>query len=238
MVFFLNEQGQCTKGQKAKGKRQGAKGKRQRGKRQGQFGAGRSFRRQNYLLLAGHCDTVFNSFFKAMKIKTLSKNILSGSFAALLVSVFFTAFGCKTETTCKYKPTPIFEAGLPHVTQYDFQKQGSKSLESLLLDTGVLLEIDQDICNESRQEYRFNVKGNYTSFPDSLWLREASRQLVFLSTFSPKQAALKTWADVIEQRRGEMRLGEDREMEPGIFVRVDRVVGPDESTLVLVFLQK
>lgn len=215
---------------------QGAKGK--EAKCKGNLERGRSFRRQNYLLLAGHCDTVFNSFFKAMKIKILSKNILPGYFAALLVSVFFTTFGCKTETTCKYKPTPIFEAGLPHVTQYDFQKQGNKSLESLLLDTGVLLEIDQDICNESRQEYRFNVKGNYTAFPDSLWLREASRQLVFLSTFSAKQAALKTWADVIEQRRSEMRLGEDREMEPGIFVRVDRVVGPEESTLVLVFLQK
>lgn len=107
-----------------------------------------------------------------------------------------------------------------------------------MLDTGVLLEINQDICNESRQEYRFNVKGNFSQFPDSLWLKEATRQLVFLSTFSPKQSAFKAWADVIELRRSDMRLGEDREVEPGVFVRVDRVLSPEESTLVLVFSQK
>ena len=81
------------------------------------------------------------------------------------------------------------------------------------------------------------MKGNFSQFPDSLWLKEATRQLVFLSTFSPKQAAFKAWADVIELRRADMRLGEDREVEPGVFVRVDRILSPEESTLVLVFSQ-
>ena len=116
--------------------------------------------------------------------------------------------------------------------------QGRQSLESLLLDTNVLLEIHQDVCTETRQEYRFKVQGDYNQFPDSLWLKEATRQLVFLSSFSAKQAPLKAWADIIEMRRSEMKLGEDREVEPGIFVRVDRVVSPEESTLLLVFSQK
>ena len=107
-----------------------------------------------------------------------------------------------------------------------------------MLDTNVLLEISQDVCTETRQEYRFKVQGNFSQFPDSLWLKEATRQLVFLSSFSPKQAPLKIWADVIENRRSEMKLGEDREVEPGVFVRVDRVVSPEESTLMLVFSQK
>lgn len=182
-----------------------------------------------------------------MIIKRLSAPVLSCiSFLSLLKCLFCTipvillalAAGCGSEKTCKYKPSPVFEEGLPHVSEYHFEKQGTQSLESLMLDTGVLLEISQDICNESRQEYRFNVKGNFSQFPDSLWLKEATRQLVFLSSFSPKQSALKAWADVIEQRRSEMRLGEDREMEPGIFVKVDRVVSPEESTLVLIFSQK
>lgn len=151
------------------------------------------------------------------------------------VSVFF---ACQNDKPCKYKPAPIFEAGLPHVTQYNFEKEGPQSLESLLLDTGVLLEIEQNICETSKQEYRFLVKGDYSTFPDSLWLKEATRQLVFLSSFSPKQAALKAWADVLEERRSEMRLGEDREVQPGISVRVDKVVGPDQSTLILVFSQQ
>jgi hypothetical protein len=145
---------------------------------------------------------------------------------------------CQTPKTCKYKPAPVFEAGLPHVLQYNFEIQGQQSLESLMLDTNVLLEISQDVCTETRQEYRFKVQGDYSQFPDSLWLKEATRQLVFLSSFSPKQAPLKAWADIIEMRRGEMKLGEDREVEPGVFVRVDRVVSPEQSTLLLVFSQK
>jgi len=166
-------------------------------------------------------------------------NCLNVFFVAVVPGVLMlAAISCQSTPSCKYKPAPVFEAGLPHVTEYYFEKQGSQSLERLMLDTGVLLEINQEICNESRQEYRFNVKGNFSQFPDSLWLKEATRQLVFLSTFSPKQAAFKAWADVIELRRTDMRLGEDREVEPGVFVRVDRILSPEESTLVLVFSQK
>ncbi len=155
--------------------------------------------------------------------------------AALAV---FLIFSSKNDKPCKYKPSPIFEAGLPHVTQYNYETQGAQSLESLFLDTNVWLEIHQEVCHDTRQEYRFKVQGDYSQYPDSLWLKEATRQFVFLSSFSQKQAPLKMWADVIEMRRSDMKLGEDREVEPGVFVRVDRVVSPEESTLMVVFSQK
>jgi len=158
--------------------------------------------------------------------------------ALITFSLLLPLFSCKNEKTCKYKPAPVFEAGLPHVLQYNFEKQGSQSLESLMLDTHVLLEIHQDVCEQTRQEYRFTVQGDYSKYPDSLWLKEASRQLVFLSTFSPKQAPLKAWADMIELRRPDMRLGEDREVEKGVFVRVDRIVSPEQSTMLVVFSQQ
>ena len=144
---------------------------------------------------------------------------------------------CQDEQKCRYKPEPIFEKGLPHVVAYNFEKQGNESLESLMLDTNVLLEINQEVCTKTRQEYRFTVKGDFRQFADSMWTREAVRQLVFLSTFSQKQAALKAWADVLEERRASMRLGQDLEVQPGVSVRVDRVVSPEQSTLMLVFAQ-
>ncbi len=149
----------------------------------------------------------------------------------------FGANGCQ-DKKCKYKPTAIFEQGLPHIQQYNFEVQGQESMESLLLDTGTLLEVYQNICEESLQEYKFTVNGNFSNFPDSLWLREASRQMVFLSSFSPKQKALKDWGDMIEQRRPEMRLGENREIQPGIFVKVDKIAGGDKGVLTLTFSQK
>lgn len=159
------------------------------------------------------------------------------SSALLLVSLF--AFGaCQNEKTCKFKPMPVFEKGLPHVLAYNFEVQGTQSLESLQLDRGILLEISQEVCDQTRQEFRFNVEGDYSTKPDSFWLKEATRELVFLSSFSEKQAPLKAWADIIELRRADMHLGEDREVQPGIFLRVDRVVNPQQATLMLVFSQQ
>ena len=156
----------------------------------------------------------------------------------ILLFLLLLLAACNSEEKCKYKPEPIFEQGLPHVEQYNFEKQGNQSLESLLLDTKVLLEIHQDVCTKTRQEYQFNVAGDFSRFPDSLWLKEAVRQLVYLSTFSPKQAPLKAWADVLEAQRTTMRLGEDSEVQPGVFVRVDRIISPEKSTLLLVFAQE
>lgn len=167
--------------------------------------------------------------------------LISNTSRWLLLAALFTIIGlsaCGNQPSCKYKPSPVFEKGLPHIKEYNFETQGSQSLESLLLDRGVLLEISQEVCNETRQEYRFIVGGDYVAQPDSFWLKEATRQLVFLSSFSEKQAPLKAWADIIEERRSEMRLGEDREVQPGVFVRVDRITNPQQATLILVFAQK
>jgi hypothetical protein len=152
--------------------------------------------------------------------------------------VLLSVVACQSNKKCKYKPAPVFEQQLPHIVQYNFEQQGTQSLESILLDTKVLLEIHQDVCDYTRQEYRFKVKGDYTAFPDSMWQKEAVRQLVFLSTFSSKQASLKAWADIIEERRRDMRLGEDMEVQSGIFIRIDRILSPEESTLLLVFRQE
>jgi len=148
------------------------------------------------------------------------------------------ALSCKNETKCKYKPEPIFGPDLPHVKQYNFEKEGNQSLESLMLDTGTLVEVGQDVCNGTRQEFRFTVQGDFRQYADSMWLREAVRQMVFLSSFSPAQAPLRSWADVLEDARPQMRIGEDTEIQAGISVRVDRVVGPEQSALLLILSQE
>jgi hypothetical protein len=142
------------------------------------------------------------------------------------------------EKKCPYKPEAIFAKDLPHIQQYNFEKEGHESMESMLLDTDVLLEIYQNVCEQTMQEYKFTVKGDFATYPDSLWLREASRQLVFLSSLSEKQRGLKDWGDIIEMRRSDMKLGELREVQPGIFVKVDRIVSPDQGVLLLTFSQQ
>ncbi len=162
------------------------------------------------------------------------KNIIK----TLAFGLILLLIACQNPPACKYKPTPIFAKDLPHIVQYNFEIQGSQSLESLMLDRGIMVEVGQEVCGDTKQEFRFKVKGDFTVQPDSFWLKEASRQFVYLSSFSPKQAALKDWGDIIELRRKDMSLGQAREVQPGVFVRVDRVISPEEAVLSVVFSQK
>lgn len=152
---------------------------------------------------------------------------------------FFLFFACKSKPEkCKYKPVAIFEKGLPHIEQYNYEVEGNQSMESLLLDTGVLLEVAQEVCSETKQEFRFTVQGDRTQYPDSLWLKEAARQMVFLSSFSTKQAPLKTWGDMIESVRRDMKIGEPLEVQPGITVQIDKITGKEQSTLQVLLAQQ
>lgn len=150
----------------------------------------------------------------------------------------FLLSACETNKRCKYKPEPVFEAGLAHITAYNFEVQGAQSLESIMLDGKLLLEISQEVCDHTRQEFRFTVPGDRRAYADSLWFKEAARQMVVLSALSPKQAALKSWGDVIENNRPEMKLGQDFPVQAGITVRVDRVLSPEQSVLLVVLGQE
>jgi hypothetical protein len=69
-------------------------------------------------------------------------------------------------------------------------------------------------------------------------MKEATRELVYLSGLSPKQRALRDWADIIEANRSAMRLGEAKTVQPGISVSVDKVLSPEQGTLIVVFSQE
>lgn len=158
-----------------------------------------------------------------------------------LFIALISCYRCETSARCKYRPAPIFEAGLPNVDRYQYEQKGRQSLESLALSTGVLLDVFQDVCDQTRQEYRFTVPApgvQYVQRPDSLWMKEASRQLFFLSTLSPKQAALRNWADALETARPEMKLGAPYSISTGITITVDRVLGAEQSTLLVIFYQE
>jgi hypothetical protein len=140
---------------------------------------------------------------------------------------------CDGEQKCKYKPEPIFSKDLKGVLQYNFETYGSQSLESVFFENNILLELHQDVCNQSAQEYKFTVKGDYSAYPDSLWIREAVRQLTYLSTLSPKQAALKEWAGILEVNRKRMKLAESTKISSGVYAKVDRILSPEQSILIL-----
>lgn len=164
--------------------------------------------------------------------------MMKNALVLLFVLALFVAACQSGQQPCKYKPSPVFEANQPGVRAYNFEVQSSQSLESVLLETGTLLEIHQEVCQHTRQEYRFIVRGDFSAIADSSWMKEATRELVYLSGLSPKQRALRDWADIIEANRPTMRLGEAKTVQPGISVSVDKVLSPEQGTLIVVFSQE
>jgi hypothetical protein len=156
----------------------------------------------------------------------------------LIITSFCLLIACESEQKCKYKPEPIFSKDLKGVVQYNFEKYGTQSLESIFFENSILLELHQDVCNQSQQEYKFTVKGDYSAYPDSLWIKEAVRQLTYLSTLSPKQAPLKEWAGILEVNRNRMKLAESTKVSSGVFAKVDRVLSPEQSVLILTLESK
>lgn len=163
-------------------------------------------------------------------------NFAKTTLFAIGIAASFAA--CQTEKKCKYKPEPVLSKDLPGVLQYNFEVQGTESLESVFFQNQVLLELHQEVCDKTQQEYKFTVKGDYSAFADSLWMREAVRQLTWLSTLSERQAPLREWAGILEANRPAMRLAEDHEIQPGVAVKVDKVVSPEQSVLLVTFAQK
>jgi hypothetical protein len=196
--------------------------------------------RQSIHSIIGRGLNAVLTFFIAKNMADLTicrfPSLRPASSALALWAVLLTA--CADTQKCPYKPAAILEAGLPHLQRYHFEKNGQTSSEKAQLDYGVTLEIAQEICQNTRQEYRFTVQGDYASFPDSLWVREASSQLQRLSLLSPKQQALSAWAQAIHDRRPDFRLGEVLEVAPGIGIRIDRVLSPEQATLQVVFTQQ
>jgi hypothetical protein len=135
-------------------------------------------------------------------------------------------------------PQPIFAPEMAGVAKHHFESAGQESLEELILERGVYLKIHQTGCDKLKQDFQFKVQGDYATYPDSLWLREAVRQFYHLGNLSEKTAGLKMWASAIEAARGEMRLAEPKQVDEGIYIQVDKIIGSSESTLRVVFSQQ
>lgn len=158
--------------------------------------------------------------------------ILQGAIGILLVAMI-TSCG-DNAPTCKYgDAAPIFSQELPGVVKHTFEKEKTGSLESVQFDKGMKLEVRQSGCTALKQEFRFIVPGNYAQYPDSSWIKESVKQLLFLSKLSFAQDGLKMWAGAIELQKSNIKLGQPTEIEQGIFVKIDKILSPEQSILLV-----
>ena len=160
-----------------------------------------------------------------------------------LFSIFYclTIASCKTKTTapCKYgAPTAIFNDSMQGVKKHFFQVKDGTGVEMVALKDHYLLEIEQSGCDEIQQQFSFVMHGKFMDAPDSFWVQLAVKQFRDMAKMSPKLQPFNAWADAIEATKTQLKLSEPTEIQPKYLCRIDKVVSPEQATLVILLSEK
>jgi len=144
---------------------------------------------------------------------------------------------CQGEKKCEFKPEPIFKKEWKGISNYDFKAEGQKSTEKALFANGTRLELFQEVCDYSQQEFHFYIKGSeeMKNLPDAFWITEASNQFYYLSSLNPEIRSIASYGNFIKQDAHEIQLGEKHDTQEGNSILIDRIIGTDEMKIIVKF---
>jgi len=156
------------------------------------------------------------------------------------LTLFFFAiilFSCQGEKKCEFKPEPIFKKEWKNISNYSFQAEGKKSTKKVSFANGLRLELFQEVCDYSQQEFNFYIKGKeeMKNLPDAFWVTEAMNHFYFLSSLSPEIRSIASYGDFIKQDAHLIQLGEKHETQEGNSIMIDRIIGTDEMKIIVKF---
>lgn len=146
--------------------------------------------------------------------------------------------GDGTFVACKYsQPEAIFSLTTPTVLGHKFVIKDDSSIEDVRFENGTNLEIIQSGCNNIRQEYLLHLEGTLGQEAPEFWLRQAVNLFYNLGDISEEYAPMLFWAEAIANIAEDMKLGQSYEVQPGISVKVDKLVEAKDGLLVVILEQ-
>ena len=162
------------------------------------------------------------------------------SFLLLLACLLFYQCADNSSADCRYgSPKAIFSDALPSIVRHEFKADGQQAQERVQFDNGLALELLQSGCNSIQQEFRFVQALQEESLPrDSYWLEQAANLLKYLSNLSEEHVSFGQWAQLIDTQKENLKLGQKMEVQPQIFVRVDRIKMAQENLIVIELSQE
>ncbi len=156
----------------------------------------------------------------------------------LMIFILILTISCRQggkSSDCEYgSPTAIFNADQPGIQQHSFALQGNEAREEVIFSDGLELTLLQSGCDNIRQEFQFNLKGNFSTQTPDFWITQAIQKLKRLGSMGYNYNGFSQWAQFIEAQKGNMKLAESTALEPGFYVQIDRILGVDNATLVLI----
>jgi hypothetical protein len=157
-------------------------------------------------------------------------------FQILLVILLFTS--CQEEQKCKFKINPIFNSFIGvSFTDHSFDHQGTKATEKVTFSNGVRLELYQTICNDSQQEYHFFIKGDFRNQTDEFWVNQAAQQFYNMARSAKEVEGVSGFGVLLENDPKMFPLGEKVGIEDRVSVKIDKLVGIEESQVIITVSQ-
>ncbi len=144
----------------------------------------------------------------------------------------------KTFKDCTFgEPQPIFSENLTGVKTHKFTLNKLDAREEVFFENGKELVINQSGCDHIKQEFLFNI---IKEIPDNFpaWVDRATDEFFQLSELSEKHATLGIWATFIKNNKNDLKQGESLEIQPGYFVKIDRIKSKDNGLLIVELLNK
>jgi hypothetical protein len=158
----------------------------------------------------------------------------------------------ETEKVCTYgEPTPILSAETAGVSDYNFSAKDSSGMETAVLTDTFLLTntlrftLIQSGCENIKQEFRFELpNADYSMQADSFFVERAAEGLRVLGekSVSTSQSFIPDFAFALYTNAAYVLLNQelevDKETAPGVFFKINKIIGINEATISLEFLNK
>ena len=140
---------------------------------------------------------------------------------------------------CPYgSPKAIFSAELPGVEKHQFELSAQQAREKVQFGEGPVLELIQSGCEKPRQEFQFSLPVSTSGFTDKDWLDLSLELFAMMGNLHESLQPFLLWRSALLPRVDEMKLGLPLELEPGFFVRIDKVSQSDSGLLILTLYQE
>ncbi len=138
---------------------------------------------------------------------------------------------------CKYgKPEAIFSSEQEEVKKHQFTIKKQEGVENVSFESGLELIIYQSGCDYIKQQYQFEISqinDTLDSSSQEYWIIKTIESFQKLGDLGPEFFSYSSWAQAIAERAGEFKLAEFLEVQPGFYVKIDRIESSNKNLLLV-----
>ena len=160
-------------------------------------------------------------------------------FLAILTMVVCISCGdgsSKGEGDCSIPPPQaIFKKGVEGISNHRFKLSGRNSEESMVFADSAMVSIFQSGCDKIAQEFVFTLPTSPTKISRSVL---AVDRLAYMARLGPDYMTFGSWAQAIDGLQKEFAQNNTVEVEPGLFIGLDKIDSSEKTTLIIKLFQK